>query len=318
MAIDQISQKYRKKTEDILKTMPDSPSMSNRESNTNKEIPLILASEATTKSRRKDKKNKNKGTRESMENIVYNDDEFELKDIEDELVRYNDPPPKHASKKYDGFVPKAINRMDTTGKLPTPSRSENQSNLSFSYEIEQQERKSADQHNYAISQLKQFQKEYQQETYSRNTQKPIGLPPRPPPPSRQEDGGNDNDNDIDYDDEYYDDIEDDDDLKQNNKGLTILSGLPPPLYADDGLQRDRGFTNESNISGSQSMSDVGSLNSADSSELSSLDNKIKTKTKKKQIIETNYNPNQPLISVSSSQTASQTTSTTETDSDIKE
>merc|ERR1711933_138457 len=112
----------------------------------------------------------------------------------------------HASKKYDGFVPKAINRMDTTGKLPTPSRSENQSNLSFSYEIEQQKRKSADQHNYAISQLKQFQKEYQQETYSRNTQKPIGLPPR--------------------------------------------------LYADDGLQRDRGFTNESNISGSQSMSNV--------------------------------------------------------------
>ena len=333
--------KYKKNTDDIMKDMPDSPSMSDLSSIQTPIVQadtLILASDLTTRSRgtsknskysqgTRDKKSKPrsaKGTRHSKENVTFpntekgNNDEYELKQIEDEIIRYNDPGPNHPSKKYPGFVNKSVNRMDTTGHLPTPSKSENtdeQFSQSFMEEIENQKR-GIDQQTYAVQQLQI----YQQSANKRGSNKKVispGLPPRPPPiPTTHDNDDQDNDDSG----EYYDD---DDDLKQSeNIGMT---GLPPPTYDEDDddddhdLQhRDRGF---SNLSGSQSNSGVGSLNSKDSSDISSMSKskpKSPKKKKKQIIVETDYNPDKPLISVSSSQATSGTGTTTETDTDQKE
>merc|ERR1711997_993858 len=98
--------------------MPDSPSMSvSAMSGLSGVAPLNLTSEAATATR-KHTRNKTRTLTPLELDVNFND--------ENELVRYNDPPPRHASKKYEGFVPMAIDRMESTGGLPTPSLSDPQ------------------------------------------------------------------------------------------------------------------------------------------------------------------------------------------------
>ena len=326
--------KYKKNTDDIMKDMPDSPSMSDLSSVQTPIVQpdtLVLASELTTRSRATSKNSKKsptkstprpKATRQSRENVRFpnssrssnsDDDEYELTEIDDEIIRYNDPGPRHPSKKYSGFVQKSVTRMDTTGKLPTPSQSENtdeQFSQSFMDEIEQQKR-NVDQHSYAVSQLQVYQQSPDKHEAIRKS-KP-GLPPRPPPPSREKTGIPDVEDSGDY--------EDDDDLKQPTEITETVGrgsgGLPPPMYDDDDhdLQtRDRGL---SNLSGSSSG--LGSLNSKDSSDISSMSKaKLPVKKKKQIIVGTDYNPDQPLVSVSSSLNVSQAETTTDTEQKEKE
>merc|ERR1712173_233455 len=105
-----------------------------------------------------------KGSRDSQEHIEYHDQqqyEESKQDEEERTVKYSDPAPMHPSKKYDGYVDKAINRMESDGVLPTPSVSNSQSKrYSFGYnenDIGLERQSSADeQYKYAVTKLSQL------------------------------------------------------------------------------------------------------------------------------------------------------------------
>eukprot|EP01084_Bolivina_argentea_P167824 291170_1 len=262
------SQNYKQKEDDILKNMPDSPSMSSIHVLTPKaHDTLILTSDAG----RRRGWSKQKGRRESTE--------YELEEIEDEVVRYNDPPPHHPKKKYEGYVPQAVDRVDTTGKLPTPSQSQHDS---FS-----DEQPTPAHHKATASQLEQVVSQHlevfqQDQTHYLRPHKSTGLPPRPPPPSRgeQKDGNDDEDN------QYYD--EHDDDLKEP----FIEIDTDTMGYDVEFETRVRGVSNGSG-------SEVGSLNSVDSSDSMSELSKSR-QVPRKPMVEVGYASNAPIHSESRS------------------
>lgn len=350
-SMDNISRIHGKKTDDILKTMPDSPSIS-AVSNLSNVIPmapiaapaesLLLASDASIRSKsrgRKRRKGKmsSKGhqSRASAEQLPLNGDlsghhnnQYDM----EQLIRYDDPPPKHASKKYDGFVPKAVSRMDTTGHLPTPSVSD-QSKL-----------ESPAHTNSAFTFVVQ-----QQDYHSENLQVPSsGGLPRPPPPVpppiptdyvdinlRTIHNGNEPFNEDIH---LHPDHDEDESLKR----LAEAAGYALPYEAPVIEDRDRGFSGYSQTAYSQTTATTmpsmtvdtphsassgiaSSLNSNDSSEMSqmsSLERPTNKNKKKKErlvmehVIETEYNPNEPLVSVSSSAANSTNLSTTLTENEL--
>ena len=319
-SMEYISEKHKKISAEIMETMPDSPSMSNLSSmQTPVNETLILSSENNldfTKFKNRNKSlhvakssNNNAGTRDSREHIEYNDYESKQHN-EENTVKYSDPSPLHPSKKYDGYVGKAITRMDSDGVLPTPSKSESK-NYSFGYDIEKQH--SEEQFKYAVTQLSNLKADNSRRT----KQSKIAMPLEPPTNTL---------NNVSRDDMTEND--EDDDLKQfemdivAQTGALNIGGLPPPnnigvddddaeYYENTQKDRGRGLSNSSS-SGANSLNSNGSPMVAVAKEKKTKKGKSKKKKTKTKILtkkKKRYDPVEPVNSISSSHA--------ETDIDIK-
>merc|ERR1711971_993328 len=127
-----------------------------------------------------------KGSRDSQEHIEY--EQKQQQHVDDEnTVKYSDPTPLHPSKKYDGYVDKAIHRMDTDGVLPTPSMSESGQHHSFGIERQNSQ---DEQYKYAVTKLSQLNTS--NDMNSRRNLKTTTVPPS----NTNNDTENDEDDDL--------------------------------------------------------------------------------------------------------------------------